>query len=89
MRVELASQVVDFVRSLAPEPRKRLRDALHDLEKEKGDIKALTSELQRFYRLRSGAYRVIFRKTLLNGTPVIRCDFAERRSIIYQRFKPS
>jgi mRNA-degrading endonuclease RelE of RelBE toxin-antitoxin system len=89
MRVELASQVVDFVRSLAPAPRKKLRSALHDLEHDKGDIKPLTNELQGFYRLRVGAYRVIFRKVVINGTPVIRCDFAENRSVIYQRFKPT
>ena len=39
VRVELDPQVAAFVCSLAPEPRKRLRQALHGLEHEKGDLK--------------------------------------------------
>ena len=35
-RVELEPQVADFVRSLAPEPRKRLREGLRGLEQDKG-----------------------------------------------------
>lgn len=37
-KVELDPQVAEFVRSLAPEPRKRLREALHGLEQDKGDL---------------------------------------------------
>jgi hypothetical protein len=39
IRVELDPQVANFVRALAPEPRKHLREALHGLEQEKGDLK--------------------------------------------------
>lgn len=54
MKVRVAAQVVDFVRSLAPEPRQRLRAALRDLEKGKGDIKPLEGPLQDYCRSESG-----------------------------------
>ena len=44
-RVELVPQVANFVRSLAPEPRRRLRDGLRGLEKESGDLKQLEADL--------------------------------------------
>ena len=61
IRVELDPQVVDFVRALAPEPRKRLREALHGLEHEKGDLQQLEADLTGYARLRVGGYRVIVR----------------------------
>jgi hypothetical protein len=36
VKVELDPQVVNFIRSAGPDPRKRLRQALRDLEHEKG-----------------------------------------------------
>jgi hypothetical protein len=46
MKVRLAPQVADFFRRLAPEPRRRMPQALRDLEKGKGDVKALEGPLQ-------------------------------------------
>lgn len=46
-RVELDSEVVDFIRALAPELRRQLRAALHRLEEEKGDLKELVVFLMR------------------------------------------
>jgi len=56
MKVRVADQVVDFVRRLAPEPRRKLRQALRDLSREKGDIKALEAPLDGFWRRRIGPY---------------------------------
>jgi mRNA-degrading endonuclease RelE of RelBE toxin-antitoxin system len=83
MKVRLAPQVVDFVRSLAPEPRRRLRRALRDLEKGTGDVTPLEAPLQDYCRLRVGPYRVIlsYRKS-----HTIDCVFAEHRSIVYEVF---
>jgi mRNA-degrading endonuclease RelE of RelBE toxin-antitoxin system len=83
MRVRLAAQVIDFVRSQAPEPRRRLRQALRDLAKEKGDLLALEAPLQDYHRLRVGPYRIILRYA---GRKTIDCIFAERRSIVYEVF---
>lgn len=81
MRVLLAAQVVDFVRRLPPEPRRRLRHALRDLGHERGDIEALEPPLQGYCRLRVGGYRVVFAYAR-RGT--VECIFAERRSVVYE-----
>ena len=64
-KVEISDQVLNFVRSLAPEPRRSLRLALRGLEDERGDIKQLEGDLAGWCRLRVTSYRVIFR--LLNS----------------------
>jgi mRNA-degrading endonuclease RelE of RelBE toxin-antitoxin system len=83
MRVELAPQVVDFVRRLAPEPRRLVRRALRDLSEEKGDIRALEGPLDGYCRLAVHGYRIIF---AYSGRGSIQCIFAERRSIVYEVF---
>jgi mRNA-degrading endonuclease RelE of RelBE toxin-antitoxin system len=60
MKVELSEQVVAFVKSQAPEPRRWLREALRRLTLEQGDIKSLEGPLSGFYRLRVHGYRVVF-----------------------------
>jgi mRNA-degrading endonuclease RelE of RelBE toxin-antitoxin system len=81
MKVELAEQVVDFVRRLPPEPKRRLRQALKDLTAEKGDIKGLEGPLEDYLRLRVGGYRVVLTYA---GRGTIRCVFAEQRSVVYE-----
>lgn len=81
MKVELAEQVVDFVRCLPPEPKRRLRQALRELTAEKGDIKRLEGPLEDYWRLRVGGCRVIFTYAA-RGT--IRCVYAEQRSVVYE-----
>jgi len=83
MTVRLAPQVVEFVRSLAPEPRRRLRAALRDLARGRGDVRPLEGPLQDYCRLRVGPYRLILRYTTRR---VIECVFAERRSLVYEIF---
>ena len=83
MKVRLAPQVVDFVRTLAPEPRRLLRRALRDLESGKGDVKSLDGPSQDYSRMRIGPYRVILS---YRRSPTIDCVFAERRNIIYEVF---
>jgi len=83
VRVLLASQVIEFVRNQAPQPRRRLRRALRDLAEEKGDVRALEGPLQEYHRLRTGPYRIILR---YSRAKTIECIFAERRSIVYEVF---
>jgi mRNA interferase RelE/StbE len=83
MKVELSEQVVDFVRRLAPEPRRMLPQALTDLAKDKGDIQPLEGPLDGYCRLRVHGYRVVFS---YSGRRSIQCVFAERRSIVYEVF---
>ena len=81
MKVELSEQVVDFVRRLPPEPRRRLRQALRDLARERGDIKPLEGPLEGYCRLSVGAYRIVLSYT---SQRTIQCVFAERRSVVYE-----
>jgi len=82
-RVRVSRQVVDFVPSQAPEPRRRLRRALRELAAAKGDVKPLEGPLQDYCRLRVGPYRIILRYT---APKTVDCIFAERRNIIYEVF---
>ncbi len=85
-RVEISQQVLDFVRALAPEPRRALRLGLREFEKQRGDIKQLEGELSGWCRLRVRSYRVIFRFEIAGGERVARCVFAERRQVVYALF---
>lgn len=85
-RIDVSPQVADFLRGLAPEPRRVLRAALRDLGEGRGDLLALEHPLDGFYRLRVGRYRVIFRYVIVRGTSVIRCDYAQRRELVYETF---
>ena len=85
-RVELDPETADFIRSLAPEPRRRLRESLRGLEEDKGDLKQLEAELSGYVRLRVGSYRVIIRFYAERGERVARCVFAERRAVVYELF---
>lgn len=81
MKVQLSGQVVDFVRRLPPEPKRRLRKALRDLPRGRGDIKHLEGPLDGYCRLRVGGYRVVFAYT---SATTIQCVFAEQRSLVYE-----
>ena len=84
--IELEQQVVDFIRSLAPQPRQSLRRAVKNLERENGDIRALEGELEGFYRLRVQRYRLIFFYQLRGTRRFIRCVYAAPRNIVYEIF---
>lgn len=86
MKIEVEQQVLDFVGSLAPEPRRLIREALRKLEQEKGDIRALEGELEGFYRLRVGRYRIIFCYQRERRVRQIRCVYAAHRTLIYEVF---
>jgi hypothetical protein len=87
MKIELSEQVIAFVRAQAPEPHRRLRLALRGLAAERGDIITLQGPLNRYSRLRVGAFRVVFIRDSRPDLPTcIRCIFAERRDTVYTVF---
>ena len=86
IKVELERQIVDFICSLAPEPRQALRRALKNLEKEEGNIRGLEGDLESFYRLRVLRYRIIFFYHVRARNRTIRCVYAAPRSIVYEVF---
>ena len=85
-KVEISDQVLDFVRSLAPEPRRSLRLGLRGLEEDGGDIRQLEGDLAGWCRLRVKSYRVIFRYEMVESQSIARCVFAERRELVYELF---
>ena len=87
MKVEVSDQVLDFVKSQAPEPRRRLRLALRKLEAEQGDIKSLEGPLSGYLRLRIGPYRILLAYGAEAGrSKCLRCLYAERRDVVYEVF---
>jgi len=55
-----------------------------ELAEERGDIRALRERLEGYYRLRVGAYRIIFR--YLPGR-VIECVYINDRALVYEIFE--
>jgi mRNA interferase RelE/StbE len=83
LAVVVSDQVAAYVRRLAPDPRRVMRNALRDLASGKGDVRQLEAPLDGYYRLRVGPHRVI----LAHGPRRrIECVFAERRSLVYEVF---
>jgi mRNA-degrading endonuclease RelE of RelBE toxin-antitoxin system len=82
-KVRVGRPVEDFLKSLAPQPRRALRLAMKSLADDKGDVKLLEGKLSGFWRLRVGNIRVIFEVKAMGGTRVICCFYADYRSIVY------
>ena len=85
--VRVQDEVVDYLRRLAPQPRRAIRDAIKRLSDEQGDIKPLTDELEGYYRLRVGSHRVIFEYEVIDERRVITCIYAGPRKWIYEVFQ--
>lgn len=82
--VRVHSRVVDFCRTLPPEPRKKIRSGIRGLKKSRGDIKPLEGSLSGFCRLRVGAYRIIYSVRMECGVRIVDCHYVGHRSIVYQ-----
>ena len=85
-RIRVEAQVEAFVKSLAPNPRHRLRLAIKELAGGRGDIKSLEGNLAGYCRLGVAGYRVIYNERTERGVRVIDCIFAERRALVYEIF---
>jgi mRNA interferase RelE/StbE len=79
-----AVQVIEYVRRLAPEPRRAIKRALIDLRHERGDIQALEGNLSGYYRLKVGRHRLIFAYAQDQAIEVV---FIEERSLVYEVFE--
>ena len=85
MRISASEQVQNWLSGLSPDVKRRVRAALRSLERsDKGrDIKALRSELDGFYRLRVGGYRIVYH---IEAGQMIRLDCADLREEVYEAF---
>ena len=76
----IAAQVRDYLRSLAPDPRRLARAALAALGDGKGDCKPLGGELEGLHRLRVGQHRFVYR----HRAGQIEVFFAAPRRVVYE-----
>ena len=84
-RVRVTPQVAQFVKSLAPEPRRALRLAIKALAQDKGELKRLEENLRLHPSARRRASRH-FPGRLSQRGRVIDCVFAEKRAVVYELF---
>ena len=87
MEVRVREEVLGYLRKLPPETRHAMRLAIKDLAHDRGDIRALTDDLEGFCRLRVGSYRVIFEYEMISGKRTATCVFAGARRWIYEAFQ--
>jgi len=87
IELRVREEVLDYLRMLPPDPRYALRLASKDLAHERGDVRALTDDLDGFCRLRVGSYRVIFEYEMVRGKRTATCVFAGARRWVYEAFQ--
>jgi mRNA interferase RelE/StbE len=83
-RVKVRAQVWNFYSRLGLQDRRAVKRAIVQLTGERGDIRALRDQLEGYYRLRIGAYRVIFRYL---PARVIECVYLNDRALVYDVFE--
>jgi mRNA-degrading endonuclease RelE of RelBE toxin-antitoxin system len=81
--IRVGRQVEGFLKTLAPEPRRALRQAMKNLADDNGDVKLLEGKLSGLWRLRVGKVRVIYEIKAAGGAREIICFYANYRSIVY------
>jgi len=84
MRISASDQVAGWLRNLPPELKQRVRGALKRLGRWQGDIKPLRGELEGFYRLRVGGYRIVCR---IVSRRLVQLDYADTRDVVYEAFR--
>ena len=83
-RVKVREQVWKFHARLGPQDRRAVKRAITGLAAEQGDIRALRDQLEGYYRLRIGPYRIVFR--YLAGR-VVECVYMNDRALVYDVFE--
>ncbi len=84
MRILASDQVTRWLRNLPPESTRRVRAALRRLERWQGDIKLLRGELEGFYRLRVGGYRIV---CCMVSKSLVQLEYADTRDVVYEAFR--
>jgi mRNA-degrading endonuclease RelE of RelBE toxin-antitoxin system len=86
IKVTLEQQPVDFIKRQPPQSRKRLRDALHAVERGSTFPEPLEDKLEGFYKLKVENFRLILQSITGKDGPCFRVVFAERRKAVYEMF---
>lgn len=82
----LDDQPLAFLRRQPPEARQALRAALHAVEAGEREPVALEGELDGFYKVRVGSYRLVLAALPGAEGPRYRVIFAEKRDVVYVLF---
>ena len=80
MNFRASGEVRDFLRTLAPEPRRAISASLHSIADGSATMEALREPLEKFYKVKSGSFRIIC--AVQKNT--IYALFVERRSVVYE-----
>jgi mRNA-degrading endonuclease RelE of RelBE toxin-antitoxin system len=86
IKVTLDQQPLEFIRRQPPQSRKRLRDALHAVERGAVFPEPLEDELEGFYKVKVDRCRLILQSVTGEEGPRFRVVFAERRKTVYEMF---
>ena len=87
MTISASEPVQLWLRGLPPDTRQRVRRDLKALADGRDwtlDLKPLRGELEGFYRLRIGDYRLVYH---LEPGPMVRLDYADVRDVVYDAFR--
>lgn len=87
MKTSASEQVQLWLAGLPPQTKQRVRSglrALADRQTAGLDVKPLRGELEGFYRLRVGDFRVIYS---LHPGPVLRLEYADIRDTVYEAYR--
>ena len=85
MRISASDQVKLWLQGLPPEAKQRVRRQLKALACGRHpDLKPLRGELEGFYRLRVGDYRIVYH---LERGPLVLLDYADIRDVVYDTFR--
>jgi hypothetical protein len=86
MKVTIEPQPREFIGRQPPVVRRRLREALHAIER--GDMfpEPLEDELDGFYKVKLEGHRIIVQHASGGDGPFFRVVFIERRRLVYELF---
>jgi mRNA-degrading endonuclease RelE of RelBE toxin-antitoxin system len=87
IEVIIEEQPLAIIRRQSPDARKRLRAAIHAIERGDSFPDPLDDELEGFYKLRVENCRLILQHESGGKAPLFKVVFAERRSVIYEMFR--
>ena len=83
-KLKISRQVREFQAVLGLQHRRAVKQAIRDLAREQGDIRALRDDLSGYHRLKIGRHRLIFRYA---PGRIIECIFIEERRLVYEMFE--
>lgn len=86
VKVTLDDQPLDFIRRQPPDARRALREALHEVESGRQSPMPLEDQLEGFYKVRVGNFRLILQSVSSGAGAGFRVIFAERRRFVYILF---